>query len=287
MADVDKLVSWVGVGVAADERGGEVGSAAVVAAAVGVEALQGELVAHPGGIFQGVGLQKGHNVVLDGDVLAAADRQVLEGVDARGKHAPDEGDAGDGGVAEVQAGQAGAVGGDDLLEEGVERVGLGLALSAVRRLVARRADGDGGLGQAEGQRLPCERVAAQEGAQVWRAVVELEEGGRGQLREERFEDGRVGGDDGFEQAEGAVLGCGGGGECGEGRRAGRAGLAVRAQRVEAHAGGLCVDEAESVSQSAPYESVVALESARGLAPETCSDTGEASAAPAGTRNASV
>ena len=176
-----------------------------MAAAVGVEALQGKLAAHPRGVFQCVGLQEGHDVVLDRDILAAADGQVLQGVHVRGQHAPHEGYAADGGVAQVQAGDAGPVGGDDLLEEGVEGILLGLALAAVRRLVAGRAHGDGGLGQAEGQRLPCQRVAAQEAAQVQRGVVQFEEGGGGQLGEQRLEDGRVRGDDGFEQAEGALL----------------------------------------------------------------------------------
>ena len=38
-----------------------------------------------------------------------------------------------------------------------------------------------------------------------RGVVELEEGGGGQLGQQRFEDGRVRGDDGLKQAEGALL----------------------------------------------------------------------------------
>jgi hypothetical protein len=96
-----------------------------------------------------------------------------------------------------------------MLEQGVKGVGLGLALSAIRRLVARGADGDGGLGQAEGQRLPGEGVLAEEVAQVTRGVVELEEGGGGDLGEEGFEDGGIGSDDGFEEAErGVVVVCG-------------------------------------------------------------------------------
>lgn len=230
VADLNELVCGVRVGVAANERGGEVGASAVVATAVGVEALEGELRAQPGGVLQRVWLEKGHNVVLDGDVLAAADGQVLQGVDVRGQDAADEGDAADGRVAEVEAGDACAVGGDDLLEQGVERVLLGLALPAVGRLVARRADGDGGLGQAEGERLPCERVAAQEAAQVRRGVVELEEGGGGELREERLEDGRVCGDDGLEEAEGAEE--------------------VRRRRLRAHASGGSSSEPRALSRRA-------------------------------------
>lgn len=183
MTYLDELVGWVGVGVAADEGGGKIGSAAVVTAAVGVKALQGELVAHPGRIFQGIWLEKWDDVVFYRDVLAAADREVAQSVDVRGEHAPDEGNAVDGGVAEVEVGYAGAVGGDDLLEQGVEGILLGLALAAVRRLVARRPNRDGGLGQAERQRLPCQRIISQEATQVRRCVVELEEGGGGQLRE--------------------------------------------------------------------------------------------------------
>lgn len=99
-----------------------------------------------------------------------------------------------------------------MFEEGVKGVGLGLALPVVGRLIARGADGYGGLGQAKGQRLPCERVLAEEVAQMTRGVVELEEGGGGDLGEERFEDGGIGGDDGFEEAERGVV-CSGVGHC--------------------------------------------------------------------------
>ena len=222
VAYLDELVGGIGVGVAADERRGEVRPAAVVAAAVRVEAFEGEVVLDPGGVLEGVGLEEGDNVVLDGDVLAAAYRQMAERVDSRAQDAADQGDARDGRVAQVEAGQAGAVGGYDLLEQGVERVGLGLAVAVVGRLVARRADGDGGLGQSEGQRAPGEGVVAQKVAQVARGVVELEEGCGGDLGEQRFEDGGIGRDDGFEEAERgggrageAGAGLGGGGHGGE------------------------------------------------------------------------
>lgn len=99
-----------------------------------------------------------------------------------------------------------------MFEEGVKGVGLGLALPVIGRLIARRADSDSGLGQAKGQRLPCERVLAEEVAQMTRSVVELEEGGGGDLGEERFEDGGIGGDDGFEEAERGVV-CSSVGHC--------------------------------------------------------------------------
>jgi hypothetical protein len=137
-----------------------------MAAAVCVQALERKILLHPWRVFERVGLQKGHNVVFDRNVLAATDGQVLERVYTRRKHASDQRDARDSRVAEVQARQAGAVGRDDLLEEGIKRVGFGSALPAIGRLVARRAHGDGGLREAEGQRLPCQRVLAQEVAQV-------------------------------------------------------------------------------------------------------------------------
>jgi hypothetical protein len=101
MTYFDKLVSGVGVGVSADERGGEVGAAAVVSAAVGIEAFESEILLGPRGVLESVWLQKGDNVVFDRDVLAAADRQMLEGVDARAKDAPDEGYSCDCCIAEV------------------------------------------------------------------------------------------------------------------------------------------------------------------------------------------
>lgn len=51
VAYLDELMCGVRVRVAADERGGEIGSTAVVTAAVGVEALQSKLAAHPRGVF--------------------------------------------------------------------------------------------------------------------------------------------------------------------------------------------------------------------------------------------
>jgi hypothetical protein len=51
VADLDELVGGVGVGVSSDERGGEVRAATVVATAVGVEALEGEIFLHPWGVF--------------------------------------------------------------------------------------------------------------------------------------------------------------------------------------------------------------------------------------------
>lgn len=89
MAYLDKLVSGVGVGVSSDERGGKVRASTVVSAAVGVEAFEGEVLLDPRGILEGVGFQEWDNVVFDGDVLAAADRQVLERVNARAEDAPD------------------------------------------------------------------------------------------------------------------------------------------------------------------------------------------------------
>lgn len=141
-------------------------------------------------------------MVLYRDVLAAANRQVLQRADARRKHTAHKRNTGNGRVAEVQARQARAIGRNDLLEQGIKRVGLGRPLSAVGRLVARRAHGDCGLRQAKGQCLPCQWVIAQEVAQVAGCVVEVEQGGGGYLGEQRLQDRRIGGHDGLEQAEG-------------------------------------------------------------------------------------
>jgi len=287
VAYLDELVRRVGVGVSPDERGGQVRSSAVVAAAVGVEALEREVLLYPGGILEGVGLEKGHNVVLDGDVLAAAYGQMLEGVYARRKHAPDQGDARDGRVAEVQARQARAVGGYDLLQQGVERVGLGGALPAVGRLVARRAHGDGGLGQAERERLPCQRVLAQEGAQVAGGVVEVEEGDGGHLGQQRLQDGRVGRDDRLKQAEGRIVRLGLLPRPRGRRRSADEGVGaipvavagtcvfrvpeeVRlALLLRAHAGQWRVWQLEALGQVRPYKAVLSNETAGKHAIETC------------------
>lgn len=101
MAYLDKLVSGVGVGVSSDERGGKIRASTVVSAAVGVKAFEGEVLLDPWGVLEGVGFQEWDNVVFDGDVLAAADRQVLERVHARAEDAPDQGYACDCCVAEV------------------------------------------------------------------------------------------------------------------------------------------------------------------------------------------
>jgi hypothetical protein len=208
VAYLDKLVGGVGIGISPDERGGEIGPSAVVSAAVGIQALQSKVLLHPRCVLEGVGFQEWHDVVLDGDVLAASHRQMLEGIDARGQDAPNQRNSSHGRVTEVQASQSCAVGRYDLLQQGVERVGLGLPFPVLGRLVARGAHCDGGLGQSEGERLPCERVALQELAQVMRCVVEFEEGEGGDLGEEGLEYGRIGGDDGFKQTEGGSWGGG-------------------------------------------------------------------------------
>jgi hypothetical protein len=287
VADLDELVGRVRVGVSADERGGEVGAAAVVAAAVRVEAAQGEVLLDPGRVGEGVGLEEGHHVVLDGHILAAAHAEVLQRVDLRRQHAADERDARDGRVAQVQARQAGAVGGDNLLQQRVERVGLARALAAVGRLVARRAHSDGGLRQAEAQRLPSQRVRAQEGAQVAARVVQVEQRARRDLGEQRLQHGRVRRDDGLEQAERRIVGVdrrllappregarrarsrGRSRRCGVGRRAPeevRLGLLLRAhaarRRVRQHV------EVEALGQRWPYEAVLSDEAARKHAKES-------------------
>jgi hypothetical protein len=287
VADLDELVGRVRVGVSADERRGEVGAAAVVAAAVRVEAAQGEVLLDPGRVGEGVGLEEGHHVVLDGHILAAAHAEVLQRVDLRRQHAADERDARDGRVAQVQARQSGAVGGDNLLQQRVERVGLARALAAVGRLVARRAHSDGGLRQAEAQRLPGQRVRAQEGAQVAARVVQVEQRARRDLGEQRLQHGRVRRDDGLEQAERRIVGVdrrllappregarrarsrGRSRRCGVGRRAPeevRLGLLLRAhaarRRVRQHV------EVEALGQRWPYEAVLSDEAARKHAKES-------------------
>lgn len=242
MADLDELVGGVGVGVSSYEGGGEVGPSSVVSAAVGVEALEGQVLLHPWRVFECVGLEERDDVVLNRHVLAAPYRQMLQRVDARAKHAAHERDARHGGVAEVEAGQAAAVGRYNLLQEGVEGVGLGLALAVVGRLVARRAERDCGLGQPEGQRLPCQRVSPEEAAQMGRAVVELEDGEGGELREERFQDGGVGRHDRLEEAEGGFLAArirvllGRGGDAGDGGRGRGRGCCRGAGGIAAMAG---------------------------------------------------
>lgn len=105
-------------------------------------------------------------MVLDGDILAASYGQMLEGVDPRGKDAPDQRNSCHGRVAEVQAGQSCAIRRYDLLQQCVERVGLGLAFPVLGRLIAWRAHCNGGLRQSKGQRLPRERIPLQELAQM-------------------------------------------------------------------------------------------------------------------------
>lgn len=106
MAYLDKLVGGVGIGVSPNEGGREVGPPAVVSTAVGVEALESEVLLYPRCVLQCVGFEEGHDVVLDGDVLAAAYRQMLEGVLARANYVADKRDASHGRVAEVQTGQS-------------------------------------------------------------------------------------------------------------------------------------------------------------------------------------
>jgi hypothetical protein len=181
VAYLDELVRRIRVGVPPDKGRGEIWPSAVVAAAIRVQAAESEVLFYPRRVGECVGLEERDHVVLDRDILAAADRQVLQRVDLRRKHTANQCDACDGRVAEVQARQARPVGRDDLLQQGVKRIGLGRALAALGRLVARRAHGDSGLGQAEGQRLPCERIPAQEVAQMTGRVVEIEERGGGYL----------------------------------------------------------------------------------------------------------
>lgn len=156
----------------------------------------------------------------------------------------------------------------------------------VGRLIARRAHGDGGLGQAKGQRLPCQRVVAEEVAQVAGGVVEVKYGGGGNLGEQRFEDGRVRGYDGFEQAEDdmAVLqvleriacersdGRGGGG----GQRASWAPeLVLLGEVLRAHA---CpARQREALSKLKAHETILTDE-ARRHTRETCRGRGEGDAA---------
>lgn len=99
MAYLDELVRGIGIGIATDKRGREVGSSTVMATSVGVEALEREVLLHPGRIFEGVGLEKGNNVVFDGYVFAASDGQMLEDIYARREDGANERYAGDGGVA--------------------------------------------------------------------------------------------------------------------------------------------------------------------------------------------
>jgi hypothetical protein len=293
---LDELVRRVRVGVSPDERRGEVRASAVVAAAVRVEAPEGQVLLYPRRVGECVGLEERDHVVFDRDVLAAAHRQVLECVDLRRKHVPDQRDARDGRVAEVQARQAGPVGRDNLLQQGVKRVGLGRPLAVLGRLIARRADSDGGLGQAEGERLPGQRIPAQEVAQVAGRVVEVEQRARGYLGEQRLQHGRIRCDDALEQAE---------------RRIVARGLLALARAGARNgsgsdvAGGVCVPEKvrlalllcahasrgrrrqqlEALGQLRPYEAVLSDEAARKHTKETCRRRVGASAAPAGVSEA--
>jgi hypothetical protein len=206
VAYLDELVGGVGIRVSANEGRGEVGSPAVVSTAVRVEALESKVFLHPGCILERVWLQKGDNVVLDRDVLAASHGQMLESVDPWCQHTSDQRDARHSGIAEVQTGQPRAVRRYDLLQQGVEGVGLRLSIPVIGRLVAWGAHRGGRLGQPERQRLPCQRVLAQEIAQVPGGVVEIKEGDGRDLGEQRFEDGGIRGDDRFEEAEPRLVG---------------------------------------------------------------------------------
>lgn len=136
-------------------------------------------------------------MVFQADALAASHREVLQAVDARSEHISDESDAGDGGVTEVEAGQAGSVREEDMVQQALEAVGLGQAVTVgVERLGRRRR-----RRQAERERLPGERVVAKELAQVARRMVEVEDAAGGQLGEQRLEDGWIRRHNHLERAE--------------------------------------------------------------------------------------
>lgn len=153
----------------------------MVTAAVRVEALEREVLGLPWGVLHCVGLEERHNVILDRDILAAPHRQMAQAVDARTQDAANQGNTGDGGVAQVQVGQAGAIGAYDALEQRIEGIHLREPVSVGTLVIAGGPRHGGRQRQAERQCLPCQRIAAQEVAQVSRRVVELKDRGRGDL----------------------------------------------------------------------------------------------------------